>query len=118
MSLGYESDIERLLCKEVEKLGGRCVKWGVNGEPDRIVLLPGGLTVFVETKRADGKLSRLQDEKIRRLKRLGYLVFVPYTKEGVKTIIGVLKMLLEDEDEARMYRRVEIGGVQSEQDRC
>ena len=97
MSLGYESDIERLLCKEVEKLGGRCVKWGVNGEPDRIVLLPGGLTVFVETKRSDGKLSRLQDEKIRRLKRLGYLVFVPYTKEGVKSVIGVMKLLLEDE---------------------
>ena len=96
MSLGYESDIERLLRREVEKLGGRCVKWGVNGEPDRIVLLPGGLTVFVETKRADGKLSRLQDEKIRRLRQLGFLVFVPYTKEGVKTIIGAMKILLED----------------------
>ena len=110
MSLGYESDIERLLCKEVEKLGGRCVKWGVNGEPDRIVLLPGGLTVFVETKRADGKLSRLQDEKIRRLKRLGYLVFVPYTKEGVKTIISVLKMLLEDEDEDEASEEVSESG--------
>lgn len=114
MRFEYESDIERLLCKEVEKLGGRCVKWGVNGEPDRIVLLPGGLTVFVETKRSDGKLSRLQDEKIRRLRQLGFLVFVPYTKEGVKTIIGAMKILLEDE--ARIDES-EIGEVQSEQDR-
>lgn len=96
MRFEYESDIERLLSKEVEKLGGRCVKWGVNGEPDRIVLLPGGYAVFVETKRGDGKLSLLQEEKIKRLRLLGFEVYVPYSKSDVRMIIDVLRAGIED----------------------
>lgn len=94
--LGYESEIEMLLGREVKKLGGRSEKWGVNGEPDRMLLLPGGWTVFVETKREDGRLSRLQQEKIRRLRKLGYEVYVPYSKDEVREVVEELKRGLEE----------------------
>ena len=59
-----EKDIEQKLRKMVEKHGGLCLKWvcpGWTGVPDRIVLLPGGRIIFVETKRPKGgKLSELQ----------------------------------------------------------
>ncbi len=59
-----ERDIEQALRKKVEALGGKCLKWvcpGWSGVPDRIVLLPGGIVHFVETKRPKGgELSALQ----------------------------------------------------------
>lgn len=48
--------------KEVELLGGKCVKWRssqINGVPDRIVLL-NGKVYFVEVKRTTGIISKLQ----------------------------------------------------------
>lgn len=59
-----ERDIEQKLRKKVEACGGKCLKWvcpGWSGVPDRIVLLPGGRVIFVETKRPKGgRLSPLQ----------------------------------------------------------
>ena len=59
-----EKEIEAALRKAVEAAGGKCLKWvcpGWSGVPDRIVLLPGGRIIFVETKRPKGgKLSALQ----------------------------------------------------------
>lgn len=64
MSAMLEKEIESKLRKAVEQQGGRCLKWicpGWSGVPDRIVLLPGGRIVFVETKRPKGgKLSPMQ----------------------------------------------------------
>lgn len=59
-----EKDVETKLRRMVEKHGGRCLKWvcpGWTGVPDRIVLLPGGVVMFVETKRPKGgKFSAMQ----------------------------------------------------------
>jgi hypothetical protein len=59
-----EKEIEEKLVKMVKRHGGLCLKWvcpGWSGVPDRIILLPGGRIVFVETKRPKGgKLSKLQ----------------------------------------------------------
>lgn len=75
-----EKDIEGTLQKRVKHYGGRCLKWvspGEAGVPDRIVLLPGGRIVFVETKRPkDGKLSPLQNYWGRTLRRLGFEAWV------------------------------------------
>lgn len=61
-----EKEIEEKLRKMVEGHGGRCLKWvcpGWGGVPDRIVLLPGGRVMFVETKRPKGGIySALQDK--------------------------------------------------------
>lgn len=59
-----EKEIEKKLRTAVEAVGGLCLKWvcpGWTGVPDRLVLLPGGRLVFVETKRPKGgRLSKMQ----------------------------------------------------------
>lgn len=71
-----EKDIERRLRSLVESYGGRCLKWvcpGWSGVPDRLVLLPGGRLIFVETKRPKGgKLSKLQLWWGAEIRRLGF----------------------------------------------
>lgn len=71
-----EKDIEQKLRTMVEKHGGQCLKWvcpGWSGVPDRIVLLPGGRVIFVETKRPKGgKLSELQKWWAKKLIDLGF----------------------------------------------
>ncbi len=71
-----EKDIEAKLRKVVEASGGKCLKWvcpGWSGVPDRIVLLPGGRIVFVETKRPKGgKLDALQKWWAKELIELGF----------------------------------------------
>ncbi len=71
-----EKDIEAKLRRAVEAFGGKCLKWlcpGWSGVPDRIVLLPGGRIIFVETKRPQGgKLSILQKWRAKELSQLGF----------------------------------------------
>lgn len=71
-----EKDIERALGRKVKKHGGYCLKWvspGQAGVPDRIVVLPGGRVVFVETKRPKGGiLSERQKVWGKRLVDLGF----------------------------------------------
>lgn len=81
-----EKEIERLLVNEVKKLGGRAYKWtspGNDGVPDRIVIFPGQAPVFVELKAPGGRLTKLQECQIRRLKELGQKV------EAVEGIDGL-----------------------------
>lgn len=71
-----EKEIETKLRQTVEAAGGLCLKWvcpGWVGVPDRIVLLPGGRIVFVETKRPKGgKLSAMQKWWAKKLIDLGF----------------------------------------------
>lgn len=71
-----EKDIEAKLRQTVEAAGGLCLKWvcpGWAGVPDRIVLLPGGRIVFVETKRPKGgRLSAMQKWWRKKLTDLGF----------------------------------------------
>ena len=91
-----ESAIEKKLRARVKAHGGQCLKWvspGEAGVPDRIVLLPGGRIVFVETKRPKGgKLSPLQNYWGRTLSRLGFPVWVVWNAgdlaEFEKKVLG------------------------------
>ena len=70
-----ESEIERQLAVSVKRLGGMAVKFvspGLDGVPDRIILLPGRKIAFVELK-APGKKPRPLQEK---LEGLGFPVYV------------------------------------------
>ena len=71
-----EKDIERKLRRMVESRGGWCLKWvcpGWSGVPDRIILLPGGLVMFVELKRPKGgKYSAMQEKWREWLTELGF----------------------------------------------
>ena len=59
-----EQRVEERLREEVRKIGGKAYKLSSQieaGMPDRLVCLPGGKAIFVETKRPKGgRLSAIQ----------------------------------------------------------
>lgn len=73
-----ESTVEHRLVIEVKKRGGIALKFvspGIDGVPDRLVLLPHGKSAFVEVK-APGRTPRpLQVKRIGQLRELGHLVY-------------------------------------------
>ena len=74
-----EKDIERKFVAEVKRRGGICPKWvspGFDGIPDRIALLPGGKSGFVEAKAPGEKPRPLQVSRHALLQRLGFRVYV------------------------------------------
>lgn len=89
-----ESDVESYLRKRVEQAGGQCIKFlpdYARGFPDRIVLLPGGVLVWVELKRLQGgKLSPAQKVQHMTLRRLGQRVEVVWTKEQADALVKEL----------------------------
>ena len=74
-----EKQIEAKLVQAVKAAGGICPKFvspGMDGMPDRIVLLPGCQIGFVEVK-APGKEPRpLQTNRHKMIRKLGFPVFV------------------------------------------
>jgi len=85
-----ETSIENRLIKRVEDLGGLCLKWvspGWNGAPDRIVLLPGGVTYYVELKRPGKDLRKKQAYRRKQLTDLGHRVKMINTYEGIEEFI-------------------------------
>lgn len=79
-----ELKIEKALRLRVEEAGGLCIKlnplWYV-GIPDRLILLPGAVIVFVETKAPDGRLKTKQKKWRDRLTLLGFEHQVIWTLE-------------------------------------
>ena len=89
-----ERDVERYFCEAVKGLGGVAVKFvspGRAGMPDRLVLLPGGKAVMVELKAASGRLSPIQLQQIKRIRKLGFPVYVAYGRPGVEDLVALLK---------------------------
>lgn len=85
-----ENVIERQFAMAVKKMGGMAVKFvspGLDGVPDRIVLLPGRRIAFVELKVPGKKPRPLQEKRKRQLEALGFSVYVI---DGVEQIGGVL----------------------------
>jgi Holliday junction resolvase len=81
-----ESEIEKILVREVKKLGGKAYKWvspGNDGVPDRIVVFPNKMPVFVELKTDTGKLSALQKVQCKKLLDLGQRVEIVYGIDGL-----------------------------------
>ena len=88
--MGEESSIERILARKVKKMGGMAVKFvspGLDGVPDRIVLLPDKKMAFVELKAPGKKLRPLQEKRRWQLEALGFPVYVI---DGAEQIGGVL----------------------------
>ena len=85
-----EKRVEKIFTDAVKKMGGMAVKFtspGLDGVPDRIVLLPGRKIAFVELKAPGKKPRPLQEKRMRQLKSLGFTVYVI---DGVEQIGGVL----------------------------
>lgn len=59
-----ERQIEHDFVQRMKRRGVLTVKWGRNGWPDRIVLLPGGVPVFLEFKRPGMTPRPLQSKRL------------------------------------------------------
>ena len=86
-----ENEVEAYLRRQVEKLGGLCLKIPADymrGIPDRIVLLPHGVLVWVETKRpSGGRVSGSQLVVHEMLRRLGQQVVIVWSKEDADELL-------------------------------
>lgn len=88
-----ENRVERYLDSEILKLGGITRKWvspGVNGVPDRIVIVNGNVW-FVEVKTDDGRLSSWQEREIKRLTSHGAKALAVYGERGVDEFIRMVR---------------------------
>ena len=91
-----ENAVENYLNREARKVGALPMKFvspGLRGVPDRIVLFPGGLVVFVELKASGGKARPQQLYRMRQLIDRDAIVRIVDTTEKVDALIkewGVL----------------------------
>ena len=93
MIVESEKLLEKKLCDKVGKLGGWAIKFLpflVSGLPDRICLLPGGVIFFAEIKTSNKEATPLQKLIHKRLRKLGFIVYVIDTSEQIKEIIEKL----------------------------
>ena len=89
-----EKRYEKELVKHVKKLGGKCLKFNTiseAGNPDRLILLPGGFSCWVELK-SDGKnLDKLQQIRFRELFALGQNVWSVNSEDQLSILKGYLQ---------------------------
>ncbi len=86
-----EKQIERNLCDEVKNKNGMCLKQtGLAGIPDRLVLLPDGKCAFVELKAPGEKPRKLQQIRMKQLKKLGFKCYVIDGVEQIKPMLEVI----------------------------
>ena len=74
-----EKSIEQKLVKAVKVAHGMCPKFvspGMDGMPDRLLLMPGGQMAFVEVKAPGKKPRPLQLRRHEQLRSLGFPVYV------------------------------------------
>lgn len=70
-----ETTIEKRLKSAVKDLGGLALKFLPNyfvGAPDRLILMPGGKTYWVELKSTGEKLRPVQRARKKQLEKLGF----------------------------------------------
>ena len=85
-----EKYIEQKLVAAVKSMGGMAPKFvspGIDGMPDRIVLLPMGRIAFVECKATGKKMRPLQNKRKKQLEALGFLI---YCLDDIEQIGGIL----------------------------
>ena len=85
-----EKAVEAKLVQAVKMRGGLAPKFvspGLDGVPDRLVLLPGGKMAFIELKAPGQSLRPLQ---VRRKKQLEGLGFSVYCIDRPEQIGGIL----------------------------
>lgn len=94
-----EKEIEGKLVALVKRYGGRCEKLvniGFAGFPDRTLILPGGLTIYVETKRPKGgRYSALQNKWRDWLIALGHQYYRVKDREQLAAFELILLGLME-----------------------
>ena len=77
-----ESKVQSKIIKDLESKGYyllKLIKTNKNGIPDLLALKDNEI-YFIEVKRKDGRLSKLQEYRIKELKEKGFKVDVIYGK--------------------------------------
>ncbi|WP_309485119.1 VRR-NUC domain-containing protein [Alkalibacter rhizosphaerae] len=95
-----EKELELMLVKEVKKRGGRAFKFispGINGVPDRLVLLKGGKTGFVEVKAPGKKMRPNQIKRKGELESLGFLVYCLDNPEEIASVLDGIEKYVGNE---------------------
>lgn len=85
-----ESQIERRLVRGVRAHGGLCYKFvspGNIGVPDRIVITPGGRTIYIELKTKTGRMAEMQKWQRRELEKRGADVRALYGMDAVEAFL-------------------------------
>ena len=85
-----ESYIESYLARKVKECGGLCFKFvspGNPGVPDRIVITPGGKTIYVELKTEIGRLAEVQKWQRSEIEKRGADVRVLFGMDAVKDFL-------------------------------
>lgn len=85
-----ERDIEKYLVKEVRRKHGKAFKFvspASAGVPDRIIILPVGVTCFVELKRPGCNPRPIQRFILLYLYHLGHRVAVVDNKDTAKALV-------------------------------
>ena len=89
-----EKAIESKLVKAVKSMGGLAPKFvspGLDGVPDRLVLLPGGNMAFIEVKATGETMRPLQVRRKRQLESLGFSVYCIDSLEQIGVILSDLQ---------------------------
>ena len=89
-----EKTVEAKLVKAVKSMGGLAPKFtspGLDGVPDRLVLLPGGKIAFIELKALGENLRPLQVRRKRQLEALGFLVYCMDRPEQIGVILSEIQ---------------------------
>lgn len=86
-----ESKVADYLKRVVKDAGGeiRKVRWeGRNHAPDFVVMLPQGVTFWVETKASNGVLRPAQHREHERMRAVGQTVYVPYSIADIDELMS------------------------------
>ena len=86
-----ERDVEQSLVRAVKRLGGMCPKFvspGLDGVPDRIILMPGARIAFAELKAPGRKMRPLQVKRKGQLESLGFRVYCIDNPKQINTAIA------------------------------
>ena len=89
-----EKAIEQYLARCVKQLGGICLKYanaGMVGYPDRVCLLPAGVTLWVELKSKGEKPRAVQVIRFSQMQAIGHPVTVCDSKESVDDLLEPYK---------------------------
>jgi hypothetical protein len=89
-----EKTVEQKLVAAVKSMGGLAPKFtspGLDGMPDRLVLLPHGKMAFVELKAPGKTLRPLQVRRKRQLEALGFQVYCVDRPEQIGGILDEIR---------------------------
>ena len=94
-----EKTLEARLVREIEARGGMALKYTSQfhrGIPDRICLLPGSMTIFVELKSTGKKPTKLQEYAMKKLAEMGHAVIVIDNTNDLEWLLEFIDNTLRD----------------------